>query len=133
MREFKLSGSLNEYGLAVIDEIILFNADTRELIKAKGCVDTGAAYIYVRQEIIDKLNLKITRTGYQISPTKGKVSCPFYSANVVIENINFGPFDIQPMLSDYPLDVIVGCEFLGPSVFHYDGPLRRWSLQITAE
>jgi hypothetical protein len=117
----KILGVIDEDGFPTIPEVTIINPVNNTGIKPKTIIDTGAAGIHIKTDIITLLNLERIDGVVAVHPIHGRQPIDIFQVMIEIQGLDFGMTPVRTMLGDFPFDLIIGCGFIKDGKMIYDG------------
>lgn len=117
----KILGVIDEDGFPTIPEVTIINPANNTGIKPKTIIDTGAAGIHIKTDIIKLLNLERIDGVVAVHPIHGRQPIDIFQVMIEIQGLDLGMVPVRTMLSDFPFDLIIGCGFIKDGKMVYDG------------
>ena len=117
----KILGVIDEDGFPTIPEVMLINPANNTAIKPRAIIDTGAAGLHIKTDIIKQLALERIDGAYTRHPILGKQPIDIFEVMIEIQKLDFGMLPVRTMLDDFPFDLIIGCGFIKDGKMVYDG------------
>ncbi|MCS3797315.1 hypothetical protein [Niastella sp. OAS944] len=125
----KITGIIDEYGFPAIEEVTIINPLNNVGIKVSSIIDTGAAGLHIKTDIITLLDLKKVDGAVAVHPILGRQPIDIYEITIEIQGLDFGKTPVRTMLNEFPYDLIIGCGFIKDGKMVYDG--ERKTVEIT--
>lgn len=117
----KITGIIDEYGFPAIQEVTIVNPLNNVGIKVSSIIDTGAAGLHIKTDIITLLDLKKVDGAVAVHPILGRQPIDIYEITIEIQGLDFGKTPVRTMLNEFPYDLIIGCGFIKDGKMVYDG------------
>lgn len=117
----KITGIIDENGFPNIPEVMLINPANNTAIKPRAIIDTGAAGLHIKTDIINQLALPKIDGAFTRHPILGKQPIDIFEVKIEIQKLDFGMIPVRTMLDDFPFDLIIGCGFIKDGKMVYDG------------
>lgn len=117
----KILGVIDEDGFPTIPEVMLINPVNNTAIKPRAIIDTGAAGLHIKSDIIKQLALERIDGAFTRHPILGKQPIDIFEVMLEIQKLDFGMIPVRTMLDDFPFDLIIGCGFIKDGKMVYDG------------
>lgn len=117
----KITGIIDEYGFPTIQEVTIINPLNNVGIKVSSIIDTGAAGLHIKTDIITLLDLKKVDGAVAVHPILGRQPIDIYEITIEIQGLDFGKTPVRTMLNEFPYDLIIGCGFIKDGKMVYDG------------
>lgn len=117
----KIMGVIDEYGFPVIPEVTIVNPLNNVGIQPRTIIDTGAAGLHIKTDIIRLLELKKVDGAVAVHPIHGRQPIDIFEIQIEIQGSDFGKIPVRTMLDEFPYDLIIGCVFIKDGKMIYDG------------
>lgn len=125
-----ISGTIDEHGFPAIPEVTIINPLNNVGIKVSSIIDTGAAGLHIKTDIITLLDLKKIDGAVAVHPVLGRQPIDIYEISIEIQGMDFGKIPVRTMLNEFPYDLIIGCAFIKEGRMVYDGVNKTIEISI---
>lgn len=126
----KIIGQIDEDGFPIIPDVTIINTLNNTAIKPRAIIDTGAAGLHIKTDIIKQLALEKIDGAFTRHPILGRQPIDIYQATLEIQGLDLGTITVRTMLDDFPFDLIIGCGFIKDGKMVYDGVTRTIEIMI---
>lgn len=127
----KITGVIDEDGFPTIPEVTIINPLNNVGIKVRSIIDTGAAGLHIKTEIITLLDLKKIDGAVAVHPILGRQPIDIYEIMIEIQGMDLGKTPVRTMLNEFPYDLIIGCGFIKDGRMVYDGVNKTIEITIS--
>ena len=126
----KITGIIDEIGFPSIPEVTIINPLNNVGIKVSSIIDTGAAGLHIKSDIITLLDLKKIDGAVAVHPILGRQPIDIFEIAIEIQGLDFGKIPVRTMLNEFPYDLIIGCGFIKDGKMVYDGVDRTVEITV---
>jgi hypothetical protein len=126
----KILGIIDEDGFPTIPEVTIINPLNNIGIKPRSIIDTGAAGLHIKTDIIKLLELKKVDGAVTVHPIHGRQPIDIFQVMIEIQGVDFGMITVRTMLDEFPYDLIIGCGFIKDGKMIYDGVTKKIEIMI---
>jgi hypothetical protein len=126
----KIIGVIDEFGFPTISNVTIINTLNNTAIKPSAIIDTGAAGIHIKADIINQLKLERIDGAFSRHPIHGKQPVDIFQVMLEIQGFDLGMIHARTMLDNFPFDLIIGCGFIKDGKMIYDGVNKTIEITI---